>query len=348
MSEPMRRQILDQPATLRSLLARQDEIARALAATADGAQRIWAVGHGDSYFAPLAAATAFRRWSPLPYAALLAQEMAAYMPAEVDDHALVIVLSMSGGVGRSIAAAEAACARRARVLAVTNTPGSPLTTVADETILLNIVEPAPFLAGTETYTACVLALLMIALQVGRRSGEVPALEAAIDSLQAALSSEAAVSAWVKPFAVAPVWYLLGMDCQTATAHYGAAKLAEVADAVGIAHDTEEFFHEHHWVARDTDPVVLLTHDPASQARSQSAAAHLRELGVPVCLVGPGPSPVGVFHVDMAPVEPWCAPLPAVVPLQWLAYWLSRARGLNPDRRDHLRDSPRYVVSRKYR
>ena len=41
-------------------------------------------------------------------------------------------------------------------------------------------------------------------------------------------------------------------------------------------------------------------------------------------------------------------LVAAVPLQWLAYWTSRVRGLDPDGRSHLKDSPRYIVSRKYR
>jgi fructoselysine-6-P-deglycase FrlB-like protein len=65
-------------------------------------------------------------------------------------------------------------------------------------------------------------------------------------------------------------------------------------------------------------------------------------------VGPGAVPAGVRHIPIASVEPWCAALPAAVPLQWIAYWLSRAKGLDPDGRRHLRDSPRYVVSRKYR
>lgn len=342
----MRRQILDQPAVLRSLLARREEIAGRL--EAQGVQRIWAIGHGDSYFAPLAAEAAFRRWTSLAYAPMMAQEMSAYTPPGVDDNALVIVLSMSGSVGRSIAAAEAARARGARVLAVTNAPESPLTKAAHEVILLNIVEPAPFLAGTVTYTASVLTLMMIALLLGEQEAGVAALASAVDALEAALASETTVREWIAPYAAAPVWYLLGMDCHVATAHYAAAKLVEVADVVAVAHETEEFFHEHHWVIRDSHPVVLLAHDAASQTRSEAAIAHLRELEIPVLLVGPGPPPAGIRHLPLAPAGPWCAPLPGAVPLQWLAYWLSRTKGLNPDRRSHLRDSPRYVVSRKYR
>ena len=60
MSEAMRKEILSQPAALRSLLARADEITASMARIAGDAKRIWAVGHGDSYFAPLAAADAFR------------------------------------------------------------------------------------------------------------------------------------------------------------------------------------------------------------------------------------------------------------------------------------------------
>ncbi|MGH2361586.1 MAG: hypothetical protein ACRDGM_13725, partial [bacterium] len=90
------------------------------------------------------------------------------------------------------------------------------------------------------------------------------------------------------------------------------------------------------------------HDAPSQRRAEAAMAHLTELRVPVWLVGQGRLFADVRHVPIAPVEPWCAVLPAAVPLQWIAYWLSRAKGLDPDRRSHLRNSARYVVSRKYR
>jgi glucosamine--fructose-6-phosphate aminotransferase (isomerizing) len=343
----MREQILSQPEALRSLLARRGELADLLAAIAPAVHRIWAVGHGDSYFAPLAAAAAFRRCCSSPYVPCLAQELTAYAPRGVDDSALVIVLSMSGGVGRSIAAAETARDRGARVLAITNTAGSPITGVAHAVVLLNIAEPAPFLAGTVTYTASVLMLMMVASLLGQGRDEA-ALAAAVDAVDAALASEVSIREWILPLAVSPVWYFLGMDCHVATAHYGAAKLVEVADAVGIAHETEEFFHEHHWVIRRDNPVVLLSHDGPSQKRSESAIAHLRELGIPVWLVGSGPAPAGVRHVSVNPVEAWCAALPGAVPVQWLAYWLARAKRVDPDRRTHLRDSPRYSVSRKYR
>ncbi len=359
----MREQILSQPAALRSLLARADEIAAAVARIAGDARRIWAVGHGDSYFAPLAAADAFRRWTSVPYAPLLAQEMAAYPPPGLDKHALVIALSMSGGTSRSIAAAQAAHARGARVLVITNTPGSPLTRAADEVILLQIAEPAAFLAGTVTYTASVLVLMMVAVVLTgpgavRVSGPGAArlhdpaaamvgLARTVKALEVTLAHEPTIRTSVTAHAHSPIWYFLGMGCQEATARYAAAKMVEVADVVGIAHETEEFFHEHHWAVRGEHPVVLIAHDAPSQQRTEAGVAYLRELEIPVWLVG-GTPVEGAQHLPIGAVEPWASPLVAAVPLQWLAYWASRVRGLDPDRRSHLRDSPRYIVSRKYR
>ncbi|MGH2402966.1 MAG: SIS domain-containing protein [bacterium] len=354
-SGPMRDQILGQPTALRALLARREEIAGRLASvvgkTRGRARRIWAIGHGDSYFAPLAAADAFARSTAPAYAPMLAQEMAAYPPPGLDGGALVIVLSMSG-VGKSITAAQTARERGASVLAVTNMPDSPLARVAHESVLLNIAEPAPFLAGTVTYTGSLLALLLLAglladLQ-GRTRVAAIDLEAAVESVESALASEAILREWTAAHASAPVWYILGMGAEQATARYGAAKLVEVADIVAVAHETEEFFHEHHWVARPDHPVVILAHDEPSRQRAAAAVAHLRELEIPVAVIGHGGALDGVLEVSMPPLEPWTAPLATAVPLQWLAYWLSRARGLDPDRRSHLHGSARYVVSRKYR
>jgi fructoselysine-6-P-deglycase FrlB-like protein len=358
----MREQIAGQPAALRALLGRQNEIASIVGRIASGIKRIWAIGHGDSYFAPLAAATAFGR-TRLQYDPLLAQELAAYPPPDLDDMALVIALSMSGGVSRTIDAAHAARARGARVLAITNAPDSPLTQAADGVILLGIAEPAPFLAGTVTYTASVMILMMIGALLGSgeqggsaqtetrvadRAEALSSLEHVVTALEAAVAAtEPLIREPVIALARSRLWYVLGMGCQEATARYGAAKLVEVADVIGIPHETEEFFHEHHWVMTSDDVVVIITHDEPSRSRSVAAAAHLRELGIPVWLIGGEPVD-GTRHVPLGDVVPWVSPLPAAVPLQWLAYWLARAKGLDPDQRSHLRGSPRYIVSRKYR
>lgn len=349
MSRPTREQILGQPAALRTLLSRRNEIADVVAPLVSETRRIWAVGHGDSYFAPLAAGAAFERFVPHSYTPMMAAELAAYPPAGLDGHALVVACSMSGGVGKTVVAAAAARNRGARVLGITNTRGSRLSEAAHVTINLDIPEPASFLAGTVTYTASVAALLMIALVLGEQADhDCTEIAQAIDATRQAAETETVACDWAYARRDAPLWYILGMGPHVASARYGAAKLAELADAVGIAHEMEEFFHEHHWVIRPDHPVVLLTHDEASEDRSASAAAHLCELDIPVCVVGSGPDIPGVLRLHVPRVAEWSAGLPGAVPLQWLAYWLARAKGLDPDRRTHLRGSPRFAVSRRYR
>lgn len=359
---PMHEQIVAQPAALRALLARQSEIADIVGRAASGVERIWAVGHGDSYFAPAAAATAFDR-SRQRFHPQLAQELAAYPPLGLDDTALVIAISMSGGVRGTVEAAHAARARGARVLAITNTSESPLVQAADEVILLSISEPVPFLAGTVTYTGSVMILLMIAAVLGStdlgnsatarsamadRIDALSAIEHGVTALETAVAAtEPLIREPVQSLARSRVWYVLGMGCHEATARYGAAKLVEVADAVAIPHETEEFFHEHHWVVTSDDVVVIITHDEPSRRRATAAVAHLRELGIPIWIVGGEPLE-GARHAPLMDVMSWVSPLPAAVPLQWLAYWLARAKGLDPDRRSHLFGSLRYLVSRKYR
>ena len=111
MSEAMRREILSQPAALRSLLARADEITASMARIAGDAKRIWAVGHGDSYFAPLAAADAFRRWTTVPYAPLLAHvEGRTAAPENRAWSDLLGFARSAGGAGLRPAGASAAVA----------------------------------------------------------------------------------------------------------------------------------------------------------------------------------------------------------------------------------------------
>lgn len=347
MTKPMRDQILAQPTVLRSLFDRRDELAGVLAGLNARPRRILAVGHGDSYFAPFAAAKAFETFTSIPYSAELSQELVAYPPKELDESVLV-ALSMSGKVGKTVAAATLARNRGARVLAVTNSPQSPITEVSDASFVLGIQEPAPFLAGSVTYTASLLALLLIALELGRNEDGLSALELAIRAVDAALRTEGEAKDLALAHSEAITWYFLGMGSNLATVHYATAKLVEIADTIGVAHETEEFFHEHHWIVRTDQPVIILAHDEPSVARGADAAAQLRELGVPVIVVG---VPVWGYsgpYVPVPRVEVWCAPVVHAVPIQWLAYWLSVARGLDPDRRPHLFGTPRYEISRRYR
>jgi len=346
--EPMREQILGQPSVLEGLLARHDEIRRVVRDLTREARWIRAVGHGDSYFAPVAASSGFQHFSRIPYTALLAQEAVAYPPPRADGVGVVIAVSMSGGVGRTVEAAAAARARGWRVLVVTNASTTRLAALADETIHLGIAEPGPFLAGTVTYTASIVVLLLAALSLGGTPDDLAYLHAAIAALQSGLACETEAREWTMTHKAAPIWYFLGMGPHIATAHYGSAKLAEVADAVGIAQETEEFFHEQHWIIRAGQPVAVLTQDPPSRARADTAVAHLRALNVPVCVVGSARPAESDWYARVPEVPHWCAPLVGAVPLQWMAYWLARAKGLDPDRRTHLLHDPRYAVSRRYR
>lgn len=350
MNEPMRAQILEQPVLLSRLLDRRTEIGETVRGVGGNVRRIWTVGHGDSYFSPVAAGGAFEAWRAGAYVPMLAMELAAYPPSGLADD-LVIAVSMSGGVGNTIAAARVAKQRGARVLAITNAPRSTLSEIADATIRLGIAEPAPFLAGTVTYTATTVVLMLIAISLWESPADsrgLAELAAAVKAMEAALGTEGDVRAWALGEPNTAVRYVLGMGPHVATAHYGAAKLMEIADVIGIASETEEFFHEQHWVMRPDQPVILLTHDESSRARASMAISHLNELEVPVYHVGPDPAPSGARHSPTPLVPGWCAPLPGAVAMQWYAYWLAQARGLDPNRRTHLRESSRYTVSRKYR
>lgn len=149
MMEEMREQILGQPPALRRILERRDEIRSILSKAPQHARAVWAAGHGDSYFAPLAASGAFRRLG-ISYTPALGSELAGYPPDGLGAGSLVVVLSMSGGVRATVAAANVARKRGAFVLAVTNRPAAPISEPAHATFLLDIPESAPFLAGTVT------------------------------------------------------------------------------------------------------------------------------------------------------------------------------------------------------
>jgi len=75
-------------------------------------------------------------------------------------HGLVIAVSQSGETADTIAALKMAKARNCPTLAITNMPGSTVTRVADETLLMR-AGPEIGVAATKSYTAQLAALMQI-------------------------------------------------------------------------------------------------------------------------------------------------------------------------------------------
>ncbi len=305
-----------------------------------GFRQIVLTGSGDSYFAALASAPAFRAWTGLPVVALPAMEASRYLDAGLPPIAgrkrglLVVAISNSGEGARLVEAVARLRLKGAVTLAITANPTSRLAqaTEAHIDVTLSQAVPGP---GVRSYVASLLALNLLGIRFAEVLGhgtmdDAGVLRSALAGLAAPL--EQAIAATM-PVAAAKASEWAGFAAADAigsgpgfgTASYAAAKLVEMAGIHAAAHDTEEFVHVGYFAGRPaTIPTVLFAARSAvSASRALEVADALKQLGRPYLVVTEDTP-----DDDAAPtrVAEWGTPILHVVPAVLLAAHWGKANG----------------------
>ena len=134
---PMHQQIDTLPTLIRDIVKPFDASARRAFdfETCTSVKRIYLVGCGDSHHAPVGAELAFHQLTGVPTQALsslpFSRYTAGFLPDTGPKTNLVICVSVSGEVSRTIEAMDLARKAGATAVALTGNPGGPLGAVAE-------------------------------------------------------------------------------------------------------------------------------------------------------------------------------------------------------------------------
>jgi sugar/nucleoside kinase (ribokinase family)/fructoselysine-6-P-deglycase FrlB-like protein len=328
----MRREILTIPDVISGAIGDPGGHIEALAASLrdTGVRHLWLTGCGDSAFAGHAAALAFQRWSGLTPHPVHALDLARYGVRYLPPASAVIALSFSGKVGRTTEAAIQARHFGHRVIALTNNPDGQLAAASDEVLPID-VPTLGFSPGTSTYVGMLTTLTRLAAALGASTGDDALLQglqqmpdlAAKTLVECAGPAEAAASALLSASWAA----FLGAGPSEASAKFGAAKLFEGAQRIGLSTNVEEWAHEEYFVTSAGDPVVLIAPSGAGHDRAMEILAELRFIGARAIVVSdidPGP---GALHVPIAPgADEALSPLLTCLPLAVIGFHLARLAG----------------------
>lgn len=241
-------------------------------------------GCGDSYFAARGVEESFAEWAELPVWGVPAMQAARYLlpRAGLDwQRMLVIGISVSGEVARTIEALEIAASRGAACLAITANPLSSLASAADLCLELQAPDlpPGPGLLSylgtmlTAYAAARSLAAPQMKQLIDLQIGELPA------ALQRWLPEQIALG---ESFAQAvdgcspPVF--LGSGPAAGTALFAAAKLTEAAGEAAWAQDVEEWAHIEYFGDPPAAPVWLLSAGGRARGREDEVLAAARAIG----------------------------------------------------------------------
>lgn len=299
-------------------------------------ERVHLVGCGDSHQAGLATTLAFGQWAGLPAEAHQALEFTGYRAPLVGPRDLVIPISNSGRVARTVEAAVMARARGARVIAITGNPDGPLARECGDALITNTASSVGVTPGTHSFLASMIAAWSIAQHLSAASypsgkgagGLGPHLTHALDVARALPSSLLdLLDSGVPP-------HVLGAGPAHAIALYAQMKFLESAAVTAMPFELEEWAHAGFFLATERTPVLIFAPEGESLARARELVRAPLALGAPVIAFVPAGSESewhGVHHVIPVPpnLPEALAPAALALPIQWLALGLARRRAATP-------------------
>jgi glucosamine 6-phosphate synthetase-like amidotransferase/phosphosugar isomerase protein len=343
-TSPMRQDIERQPAVLGDLANRSAAfvaLGRDQLKLRNGG-RLFVYGCGDGLFAAQSASGHAESlnldWRPIGALDLVLSS------DRLTQSDRVVAISMSGNVDRTVEAARATAARGVPLVALVNGRGGKLAEIANSTISLDLPDIAPFLCGTASYTASLLALMMLASgAAGRAVGPSVA-----DVVLAQLAVFGRSDDVVKGLSVPTGIRLLSAGSDRGTAQYGAAKFVELTRIPAWSSDLEDFSHSQYWAMPTSNLVVVVAADRRLAPYADACCLALRDLGVETLAIENVTMPItnASYRIALPVVDRALVPLVTPIPLQILAAAMARRTGLDPDTRMHLKaDEARFRVSR---
>jgi glucosamine--fructose-6-phosphate aminotransferase (isomerizing) len=325
-----------------SELAMDDDAVRAI-------ERVTIIACGTSYHAGLVAKTLIETWSRVHVDVDFSSEF-RYRDPIVGPDTLVVAITQSGETADTLAALRTARERGARAISITNVVGSRVTRESDGVIYTH-AGPEIGVAATKTFTAQIAAVYVLALYLAQVHGRmsVDEVRAVWDQLQAMpevvehiLADDAAILACAKEFDSPVSSLFLGRGIGVPAAMEGALKLKEISYIHAEAYAAGEMKHGPIALITPEVPVVVVALQGHTYEKVVSNVQEVRARGAKVIAVATeGDEAIGKHaeYVLYVPAVPeLLSAIPAVVPLQLLAYHVAKLRGANVDQPRNLAKS----------
>jgi len=316
-------------------------------AQARGLRRIVIVACGTSYHAGLIGRYAIEQWARVPVEMDIASEY-RYRDPVVGPDDLVIGITQSGETADTLAAMRLAREQGARVLALTNVMGSQATRDA-EFVLFTRAGLEIGVAATKTFTSQAAAMYLLGLWLGQARGTLAPERVAqivnelrrIPSLieQTIESTDRRAQAIARSHHEARFFLYLGRNIGLPVCLEGALKMKEISYIPADAYAAGEMKHGPIALLDETTPVVVVATESPVLDKILSNVSEVRARGADVIAVATEGNEKVAGLVDQSlwvPATDWILqPILATVPLQLLAYYTARLKGLNVDQPRNL-------------
>jgi len=315
----------------------------------EGITKVVVVACGTSYHSGMAAKHAIEHYTRIPVELDLASEF-RYRDPVLDEHSLVIGIAQSGETADTLAAVRFAKDMGAKVVAITNVVGSSITRDADA-VLFTHAGPEIGVAATKTFLAQLVALNLFALYLAQERGvmdakklgeTIDAMRALPDQIEEVLTLQGEVHRAAKRYAQAKDFIFIGRGVGMAVALEGALKLKEISYIHAEGYAAGELKHGAIALIEENVPVVAILTGTALYEKMLGNVQEVRARGAETILIAPRNDArarsLANEMFEMPVTKPLLTPILDTIPLQMLAYFIAKERGLSPDKPRNLAKS----------
>lgn len=267
----------------------------------------------------------------------------------IEPNSLVIPISQSGETADTLAAVREAANKGATVVSICNVVGSTIAREAGRCIYLH-AGPEIGVASTKAFTCQVTVLLMMALLFGRNrrlSREdglkiIDDINRIPDLILQVLERKSEIENIAKKYARAEDFFFIGRGCLYPVALEGALKLKEISYIHAEGYHAAELKHGPIALLEAKVPVLALANDIPGKDKILGNIQECHARHSPVIITATeGDKEVKDVTEDiiwLPPCSQFTAPLPTVVALQLLSYYIARERGCEIDQPRNLAKS----------
>ncbi len=309
--------------------------------------KVFVIACGTSYHAAMMAKYAIERWTRLPVEIDIASEF-RYRDPVLDERSLVIGISQSGETLDTVAAVQYAKAQGSVVIGLSNVVDSAIVRESDAALYTRS-GPEIGVAASKTFVTQLVMLQLFGLYlaqvrgsldpgtIARLTGEIHLLP---EKVEAALALEPQIMELTKDFADTRDYFFLGRSGDFPVAMEGALKLKEIAYVRAEGYPAGEMKHGPISLIEEGVVVVGVATDSRVRAKTLSNMHEMKARGGTIVMVveegDEGAVAEVADHVISVPrSDDLICTVTAVVPLQFLAYHVATARGLDVDKPRNL-------------
>jgi len=309
--------------------------------------KMYIVACGTAMHAGLSGKSAIEKLCNIPVTVDIASEF-RYRNPIIDKNTLCIFISQSGETADTIAALKLAKSKGAITLAISNVIGSSITREADYCIYTH-AGPEIAVASTKAYTSQVVLLDILAVYFAEILGTTPILQLQnikkeILALPAKIDEALKCSDRIKTFANKIYQekdiFFLGRGADYNTALEGSLKLKEISYIHSEAYAAGELKHGPIALIENGITVIGIMTDKLLVEKSISNLQEVITRGAKTLVVTNQNLPANNFEtiITVPDTDTLLSPILAIVPLQLLSYYISKAKGLDVDKPRNLAKS----------